>query len=58
MALTEEQQADIKAQSSQQLYTKRPISPGLEEMLYQAFPVLDHVIRFGFNSSVASSTCC
>ncbi|MBH9972445.1 MULTISPECIES: FAD-dependent thymidylate synthase [Commensalibacter] len=42
MALTEEQQADIKAQSSQQLYTKRPISPGLEEMLYQAFPVLDH----------------
>lgn len=42
MALTAEQQANIEAQSSQQLATKRPISPGLEAMLFQAFPVLDH----------------
>ncbi len=42
MTLTEEQKAEIESQSSQQLYTKRPISPGLEEMLFNVFPVLDH----------------
>lgn len=42
MALTAEQQADIEIQSNQQLPTKRPVSPGLEAILYKAFPVLDH----------------
>lgn len=42
MALTPEQQADIHAQSNEQILTKRPVSPGLEAILFQAFPVLDH----------------
>lgn len=42
MVITVEQQADITQQSRDQFQTRRPVSPGLEAMLFEAFPVLDH----------------
>lgn len=42
MPLTPEQQAEIESQSNLQIPTKRPVSPGLEAMLFKALPVLDH----------------
>lgn len=42
MPLTAEQQAEIENQSNIQIPTKRPVSPGLEAMLFKALPVLDH----------------
>ncbi|CAI3944862.1 FAD-dependent family (ThyX) (PDB:1KQ4) [Commensalibacter communis] len=42
MPLTAEQQAEIDSQSNLQILTKRPVSPGLEAMLFKALPVLDH----------------
>ncbi|CAI3933814.1 FAD-dependent family (ThyX) (PDB:1KQ4) [Commensalibacter communis] len=42
MPLTAEQQAEIDSQSNLQIPTKRPVSPGLEAMLFKALPVLDH----------------
>ncbi len=42
MPLTPEQQAEIDRQRAETQPTRRAISPGLEEILYQAVPVLDH----------------
>ena len=42
MKLTEEQIKEIKEQQSQQNSTKRVTAPELEEILYDAIPVLDH----------------
>src|SRR5215475_5299570 len=42
MPLTRDQQAEIDRQRADTAATKRAVSPGLEEVLYQAFPVLDH----------------
>jgi len=42
MPLTPEQQAEIDRQRAETQPTRRAISPGLEEILYQAIPVLDH----------------
>ena len=42
MPLTREQQAEIDRQRSETAATRRAVSPGLEEALYQPFPVLDH----------------
>ena len=42
MPLTPTQQAEIDRQRSETAATRRAVSPGLEEVLYQAFPVLDH----------------
>lgn len=42
MALTQTQTDEIQALRSQTQPTYRDISEGLEEVLYQAFPVLDH----------------
>ncbi|MDI2111952.1 FAD-dependent thymidylate synthase [Commensalibacter nepenthis] len=42
MPLTAEQQAEIDSQSNIQIPTKRPVSPGLEAILFKALPVLDH----------------
>ena len=41
MALTPQQQAEIDAQRSASTPTRRPTVPALEEILYQALPVLD-----------------
>jgi thymidylate synthase (FAD) len=41
MALTPQQQAEIDAQRSASATTRRPTVPALEEILYQALPVLD-----------------
>ena len=41
MALTPQQQAEIDAQRSVSATTRRPTVPALEELLYQALPVLD-----------------
>ena len=40
--LTAQQQAEIAEQSAASQTTKRPVAPGLEEILFQAIPVLDH----------------
>jgi len=46
MPITPEQQAEIAEQRSQTLETRRAVSPGMEERLYTAHPVLDHgVVR-------------
>ncbi|MDO9711216.1 FAD-dependent thymidylate synthase [Paracraurococcus lichenis] len=42
MALTEAQQQEIEAARAAEGRTRRPVAPGLEALLYQAIPVLDH----------------
>ena len=42
MKLTKEQTQEIKDQQSQANSTKRVIAPELEEILYEALPILDH----------------
>jgi len=42
MQLTAEQQAEIEALRTQRAETRRPTVPALEEMLFTAYPVLDH----------------
>ena len=42
MSLTRDQQAEIDRQRAETAATRRAVSPCLEEVLYQAFPVLDH----------------
>src|SRR5271154_3540938 len=42
MPLTDEQNSEITAQRVEAKPTRRDIAPGLEDMLYQAIPVLDH----------------
>ena len=42
MALTQTQTDEINALQTESFLTHRDISPGLEEVLYKAFPVLDH----------------
>jgi thymidylate synthase (FAD) len=42
MPLTPEQTAEISALRAEQKPTLRDVSPGLEELLYQPLPVLDH----------------
>ncbi len=42
MPLTPAQQAEIDRQRAESAATRRAISPGLEEVLYQPIPVLDH----------------
>ncbi len=41
-AVTKDQQAEIEAQRAQTASTRRATVPGLEEILYQPLPVLDH----------------
>ena len=42
MALTETQEQDIQDLQTQTYATRREIAPALEEILYEAFPILDH----------------
>jgi thymidylate synthase (FAD) len=42
MPLNAEQQAEIETQRAQSATTRRAVAPGLEDILYQALPVLDH----------------
>ena len=42
MKLTKEQIQEIKDLQSESNTTKRVIAPGLEEVLYEALPILDH----------------
>ncbi len=42
MALTELQNQEIEAQRAEMQPTRREVSPGMEALLYQAIPVLDH----------------
>ena len=42
MPLSPEQQAEIDRQRAETQPTRRAVSPGLEAILYQAIPVLDH----------------
>ena len=42
MALSSTQTAEISAQREETALTRREVAPALEEMLYQAFPILDH----------------
>src|SRR5476649_79268 len=42
MILTQEQQDEIKAQREQSAPTRRAVSPGLEAILYEPIPLLDH----------------
>ncbi len=42
MAISHEQRDAIENQKNQTNTTKRPVAPALEEMLYDAIPVLDH----------------
>jgi len=42
MPLSPEQQAEIDRQRGESAPTRRPVAPALEEVLYQALPVLDH----------------
>ena len=42
MALTQTQEQEIQDSQSQTSSTRRDTSPRLEEVLYEAFPVLDH----------------
>jgi thymidylate synthase (FAD) len=60
MELTSEQKKEIQEQQSQSNTTKRVTSPGLEKVLYEAIPVLDHgfirVIDYmGDDSSIVQS---
>jgi thymidylate synthase (FAD) len=42
MPISAEQQTEIDRQRAESATTRRPVAPALEEVLYQAFPVLDH----------------
>jgi thymidylate synthase (FAD) len=42
MPLSTDQQAEIDRQRAESVPTRRPVAPALEEVLYQAIPVLDH----------------
>jgi thymidylate synthase (FAD) len=42
MGLNSEQLAEIEEQRAQSEPTRRAVSPGMEEILYQAIPILDH----------------
>jgi len=42
MPLTPDQQAEVDAQRGQTTPTRRAVSPGMEQHLYTAIPVLDH----------------
>ncbi|MCB4820523.1 FAD-dependent thymidylate synthase [Roseicella aerolata] len=42
MALTDAQQQEIEAARAAEGRTRRPVAPGLEALLFQAIPVLDH----------------
>src|SRR3954470_6998605 len=42
MPLSRDQQAEIDRQRAESAPTRRPVAPELEEVLYQAVPVLDH----------------
>ncbi len=42
MPLSPEQEKEIEAQRAEVHKTRRVVSPHLEEILYQALPVLDH----------------
>ena len=42
MKLTKEQEQEIKSQQSQSNKTKRVTVPKLEEILFEAIPILDH----------------
>jgi thymidylate synthase (FAD) len=42
MPLSKDQQAEIDRQRAESAPTRRPVAPALEEVLYQAMPVLDH----------------
>src|SRR3954462_15887805 len=42
MPLSRDQQAEIDRQRGESAPTRRPVAPALEEVLYQAIPVLDH----------------
>jgi thymidylate synthase (FAD) len=42
MSLTPDQQADIMASREQLTPTRRAVAPGLEAILFQAIPILDH----------------
>jgi thymidylate synthase (FAD) len=42
MPLSQVQQAEIDRQRAESAPTRRPVAPALEEVLYQAIPVLDH----------------
>jgi len=42
MALSTTQAAEISAQREETLPTRREVAPGLEDILYKAFPILDH----------------
>jgi thymidylate synthase (FAD) len=42
MPLSQDQQAEIDRQRAESAPTRRPVAPALEQVLYQAIPVLDH----------------
>jgi thymidylate synthase (FAD) len=42
MPISAEQQSEIDRQRAESATTRRPVAPALEEVLYQAIPVLDH----------------
>jgi len=42
MALTPEQAREIESERNEQRTTRRVVSPGLEQILFRALPVLDH----------------
>jgi thymidylate synthase (FAD) len=42
MPLSQDQQAEIDRLRAESAPTRRPVAPALEEVLYQALPVLDH----------------
>ena len=42
MPISAEQQSEIDRQRAESAPTRRPVAPALEEVLYQAIPVLDH----------------
>ncbi|MES1153021.1 MAG: FAD-dependent thymidylate synthase [Dongia sp.] len=42
MPISAEQQSEIDRQRAESATTRRPVAPELEEVLYQAIPVLDH----------------
>jgi thymidylate synthase (FAD) len=42
MPLSSDQQAEIARQRADAASTRRPVAPALEEVLYQAIPLLDH----------------
>lgn len=60
VAVTAQQQAEIEAQRAKSTSTRRATVPALEDVLYQAFPVLDHgfvrvVDYMGDDSSIVQS---